>query len=106
MYGCRIVSNSQERIHRNIKANKRTSLYIPAEIRLPVISEEEEIPLSTPSLPPMAGGGEGWDDLLLLLKIRMQADITHLAWSHFEQKMEAGTDFAIFMFEKMDFRLY
>jgi hypothetical protein len=86
--------------------NKRKILYISAKIRLPVISEEEEIPLSPLSLPPVAGGGDGWDVLLIMLKIWMQPDITHLAWSHFEQKMMTGTDFAIFRFEKMDFRLY
>ena len=89
-----------------MRMKKRCSLYISAKIRLPFISEEEEIPLSTPSLPPMAGGGERWDAPLIVLMIWKQTDITHLVWSHFEQKMEAGTDFAIFRFEKMDFRLY
>jgi hypothetical protein len=85
--------------------NKRKILYISAKIRLPVISEEEEIPLS-PLSPACGGRRDGWDVLLIMLKIWMQPDITHLAWSHFEQKMMTGTDFAIFKFEKMDFRLY
>jgi hypothetical protein len=89
-----------------MRMKKRYSLYISAKIRLPFISEEEEIPLSTPLSRLGRDGGEGWEVLLIMLTIRMQPDIKHLDWSHFEQKMEAGTDFAIFRFEKMDFRLY
>ena len=35
-----------------------------------------------------------------------QLDISHLVWSLFEQKEDAGIDFAIFRFEKTDYWLY
>jgi hypothetical protein len=63
MYDCRIVSNRQDGARQNIEANNSNSLYISAKISPMVISEEEEIPLSIPSLPPVAGGGEGRDDI-------------------------------------------
>jgi hypothetical protein len=108
MDGCVAVSYRQEMTCQWTRTNKRNLLYKSAKIRLRSISEEEEITPSQPPLSPaLAGeGGEGWDVLSIMLWIRMQFDAMHLVWSHFEQKMMTGTDFAIFKFEKMDFRLY
>jgi hypothetical protein len=63
MFDCRIFSNRQKGARQKTEANNHNSSYISAKISPMVISEEEEIPLSIPSLPPVAGGGEGRDDI-------------------------------------------